>query len=184
MVLSLTLKGVLRPSLWGSQVQKKAKFKDTHILVGSENQANVSANLPRNVQRGTSHPPKQLVGRRGNPDYFGNGNMGHSGGTALLGTRGNLSLTLDSEPALVISGSWIGRPICAYSHLRPALVILGGMVHLPPLRGEEVAEVICQVLDHLPCAALQRQCPRAGPGGLRGTVFAELHMGDGRGAGG
>ena len=167
MVISLTLKGVWRPSLSRLHVPKKAKFKDTQGLVGSDNDINVFSNLPRKMQRVPSYPPMQLVGRSGSPDSFGNGTVGHSWGTALLGSQENGSLRLDSGPALVISGAWVGRPLRAHSHLRAALVIDDGAVQLVPVQGDGVPEAIRQLFDHLLCAALQRQCPRAGPGCLR-----------------
>ena len=165
MVISLTSKGVWRPSLSRFHFPKKAKFKDTQGLLGSDNDNNVFSNLPRKMQRVPSYPPMQLVGRSGSPDSFGT--VGHSWGTALLGSQENSSFRLDSVPTLVISGSWVGRPLCAHSHLRAALVIDGGAVQLVPVQGDGVPEAIRQLFHHLLRAALQRQCPRAGPGGLR-----------------
>ena len=145
---------------------KKAKFKDTQGLLGSDNDNNVFSNLPREMQRVPSYPPMQLVGRSRSPDSFGT--VGHSGWTALLGSQEMGSLRLDSGPTLVISGAWVGRPLRAHSHLRAALVIDDGAVQLVPVQGDGVPKAICQLFDHLLRAALQRQCPRAGPGGLRG----------------
>ena len=168
MVISLTLKGVWRPSLSRFHFPKKAKFKDTQGLLGSDNDINVFSNLPREMQRVPSYPPMQLVGRSGSPDSFGNGTVGHSWGTALLGSQENGSLRLDSGPALVISGAWVGRPLRAHSHLRAALVIDGGTVQLPPVQGDGAVGPMRQLLDHLLGGALQRQRPVAAAAGSRG----------------
>ena len=165
MVISLTLKEVWRPSLSRFHFPKEAKFKDTQGLLGSDNDINVFSNLPREMLRVPSYPPMQLVGRSGSPDSFET--VGHSWGTALLGSQENGSLRLDSGPALVILGAWMGRPLRAHSHLGAALVIDDGAVQLVPVQGNGVPEPICQLFDHLLRAALQRQCPRAGPGCLR-----------------
>ena len=79
-----------------------------------------------------------------------------------------LDLTLGSGPNIIISGSWVWRPLCTRSHLRQSLDEVGGLGHLPLVQGVGVIEPIGQLLDDLLSGVLQRQSPGARPGGIRG----------------
>ena len=64
------------------------------------------------------------------------------------GPRGVSDLSLDAGTASVMSESPVRRPHSIHAHFRPTLVIVGGLVHLPPVQGGGVVETIHQFLDH------------------------------------
>ena len=60
----------------------------------------------------------------------------------LAGTRRDIVSVAPSQ------GPGLGDPSVP-RHLRPTLVILGGLVHLPSVQGHGVTEAICHLLGHL-----------------------------------
>ena len=79
----------------------------------------------------------------------------------LTGTRRDILSVAPSQ------GPGLGDPSVP-SHLRPALVIVGGLLHLLSVQGDGETEAICHLFGHLLCAALQRHCPRDRTEGLGG----------------